>query len=99
MVDSKMSELTHILFPRDLKVWSNLFRKATGVHLILMGGFCAHSCFHIREKVRERERERKVKDKMMIFCSLLRRERERTVMASGKGGRNNLSKSSLKARA
>lgn len=33
----------------------------------------------------------------MIFFSLLRGERERTVMASGKGDRNNLSKSSLKS--
>lgn len=38
-----------------------------------------------------------MKDKMMIFLSLLRSERERTVIASGKGGRNNLSKSSLKS--
>lgn len=46
----------HSLYPRDLKVCSNLYRKATGVHLILIGNFCTHSCFQIREKVWEREK-------------------------------------------
>lgn len=46
---------------------------------------------------RKGKKERKVKDKIMIFFSLLRSEQERTVMASGEGDHNNLSKSSLKS--
>lgn len=92
-IDSKMSELTFSVSQRPKSVFQFVQKSYRGP--FNPDGVLLYT--QLLPYQRKGKRRKEVKDKMMIFFFLLRCERERTVMASGKRGRNNLSESSLKS--